>query len=301
MNTRNSFYIQLASNVRHKDLNQSNRVAKFKTILAEKLTLTDDWEVGLAEVSFTYSWYNIYENHSIGVIDSSSRIQLGTDPIFKGYFNSVEELVKEINNKLENSFYGQYHSLPQLSYNKYLNRVVIKTGITQEGPKKRRLFPICDESLQVLLGIREITNFPLANNLETPEMPTCFANRYVGQVKIEPPNIITCKYPVLLNSEFTSVYVYTNIIEPVLIGDTFAKLLRQCEIPNHSEFGDQCVVKYDNLYYFSLCAQEFESIEIELRLDTGDLVPFDFGRSAITLHFRKKLNDERFESLFNIL
>ena len=84
------------------------------------------------------------------------------------------------------------------------------------------------------------------------------------------------------------LFVYTNIIAPVLIGDTYARLLRQVEIPNNVTFGDQCVIKYQTPYYRPLLySDEIPSIEIDIRDDTNKPIEFAFGRVIVTLHFQK--------------
>jgi hypothetical protein len=35
--------------------------------------------------------------------------------------------------------------------------------------------------------------------------------------------------------------------------------------------------------------KDFETIEIHIKDDTGESIPFEFGRSIIVLHFRRKL------------
>ncbi len=60
----NSFYITLPSNVKSEFF--ENTVANFKTKLAKRIELEGEWEVGLAAISYTYSWYNLSKN---GLVD----------------------------------------------------------------------------------------------------------------------------------------------------------------------------------------------------------------------------------------
>ena len=52
-------------------------------------------------------------------------------------------------------------------------------------------------------------------------------------------------------------------------------------------FGDQCVISYTNPIYFPLRVESFQNISLELRDDAGVLIPFQFGRTIVTLHFKR--------------
>ena len=55
----------LPSNVKNDHF--ENTVANFKTNLAQRLSLKGDWEVGLAGISYTNSWYNFNEDQIIEI------------------------------------------------------------------------------------------------------------------------------------------------------------------------------------------------------------------------------------------
>jgi len=99
--------------------------------------------------------------------------------------------------------------------------------------------------------------------------------------------IFKAYHPVEITGGYHSLFVYSDVIYPTLIGDTCAPLLRVVEIPQNSKFGDQIVCTYPDTHYLPLLTNEFESIEIAIRNDTGQYMPFEYGRSIATLHFRK--------------
>ena len=96
------------------------------------------------------------------------------------------------------------------------------------------------------------------------------------------------------------MYLYCDIIKPVLVGNTEAQLLRRVEIPNNLTIGGQVVIKYQNPYYVPLVRSEFDRIEIDIKDDTGRSIDFPFGSTCVTLHFRKKQNNV-FQSIFQLL
>jgi hypothetical protein len=63
--------------------------------------------------------------------------------------------------------------------------------------------------------------------------------------------------------------------------------LRVVEVPRKAKFGEQCVIKYENLQYRPILINEFESIAISIKDDGRELIPFKFGHVIVTLHFKK--------------
>ena len=86
-------------------------------------------------------------------------------------------------------------------------------------------------------------------------------------------------------SVLSAIYVYCDIVEPQVVGDTNAQLLRS--IPLEGKFGDIISETFVNIQYSMVQRKLFEDIEILLRGDTGDPVPFERGKVVVTLHFRK--------------
>ena len=85
------------------------------------------------------------------------------------------------------------------------------------------------------------------------------------------------------NRPYKTVYVYTNIIDPVVVGDTKVRLLRTVEAS-----GDEVVHRvFSSPVYLPLQTKNFDSVDINITSDTGQLMPFLSGKSTVTLHFKK--------------
>jgi hypothetical protein len=84
----------------------------------------------------------------------------------------------------------------------------------------------------------------------------------------------------------SSLYVYTpNLIEPVIIGDTIAPVLR---IVNVKGKRDEMVEDiFLGVQYHKLLTKEISEISVELRTPSGELVPFNYGCCTLTLQFKK--------------
>ena len=83
----------------------------------------------------------------------------------------------------------------------------------------------------------------------------------------------------------STIYMYCDIVEPQIVGDTSAQLLKS--IPVEGKFGDIIAKTFTNIQYVPIQTRSFEAVEILLRNDTSDPVPFERGKVVITLHFRQ--------------
>ena len=89
-----------------------------------------------------------------------------------------------------------------------------------------------------------------------------------------------------------SLYIYCDILEHIPVGDVAAPLLRVIGITGKQ--GDTIRKTYDKPMYVPVRMKNFDSIEIDIRTDTGESVPFQYGKSEVILHFKL-----RKESIFS--
>ena len=88
-----------------------------------------------------------------------------------------------------------------------------------------------------------------------------------------------------VNQGFCSLYVYCNIIEPRPVGDSEVQLLHI--VPIEGKSGQMITKTCKQIQYLPLLQKHLRTIEINIRKDTGENVPFGLGKLVITLHFRK--------------
>ncbi|CAB3997084.1 uncharacterized transposon-derived [Paramuricea clavata] len=74
---------------------------------------------------------------------------------------------------------------------------------------------------------------------------------------------------------FSTIYTYCNIVQPQTVGNTNAQLL-----PVKGKYGDIVTKTFTNVQYIPVQTKSFENVEILLRNDTGDPVPFERGKEA---------------------
>ena len=87
-------------------------------------------------------------------------------------------------------------------------------------------------------------------------------------------------YPFDLSAGKQLIFIYVNIIEYQYVGDTKAPLIRVIDSKQRLKNGSPCEIEptqrivFSNLEYKKLLSKNFQSIEIQLRTETGELVPF---------------------------
>ena len=100
--------------------------------------------------------------------------------------------------------------------------------------------------------------------------------------------IAATSFPVL-HRGITALYVYTNITDPVYVGDVKAPLLLTCpfkksdvkrNVTEQQEFLNPC--------YAPLNRSKLQQVDIGIYDDAGTLIPFLYGKTKLSLHFRRR-------------
>ena len=89
----------------------------------------------------------------------------------------------------------------------------------------------------------------------------------------------------------SSIYVYTDIIEPERVGDSMASLLRVIPVQDaeKDETENSALVNhvFQRIYYKRVNRNSISSIQIQMADDKGEMIPFDNGVAIAVLNFRK--------------
>ena len=89
-----------------------------------------------------------------------------------------------------------------------------------------------------------------------------------------------------LDQGFSSLYVYRNVVQPTVIGDTFVPLLRIVPVDGKK----QATSSLARTRTFNTCRFKrilSRSWKYRSPKTRGELVPFERGKAVVTLHFRK--------------
>jgi len=91
-----------------------------------------------------------------------------------------------------------------------------------------------------------------------------------------------------ITDEPSTMYVYCDLIEHVIVGDSRVPLLRTFGMEKSS---NEVVHRtFQNPLYVPVQKKHFDSIEMNIMTDAGEAMPFAFGKSVAILHFRRSSN-----------
>ena len=92
----------------------------------------------------------------------------------------------------------------------------------------------------------------------------------------------------LLKRAVTALYVYSNIVDCVYIGDVKAPLLLTCPFKRSDSYNIVNQQEFLNPCYAPLNRSRISQIDIAIHDDSGSLIPFLYGKTKLSLDFRKK-------------
>lgn len=89
-----------------------------------------------------------------------------------------------------------------------------------------------------------------------------------------------------VNRGLNLMYVYCDIASHSIVGDTKAPLLRVCNVSGKHR--DYVRYTYTQPHYVPVGRHEFDAIEIAIYNELGKPMPFQYGKSVVTIHFRRR-------------
>lgn len=253
------FYVTLISNSSSNIYNW-NKASSFIVQLPRKISLNKTWVVGLAEIQFSYNFFNVSENNNSFTYTNGTFTT--TRNIETGFYNSVSDILKEV--LKETKDIGDW-----IEFDTATNRVRIKATEALLNPH-----PLSDDKTNDFRSIKfhgrlalQLGFIPDGNVLQYLLSP------YIGNVYLGIPD---------------QMFVYCDIVEPQLIGYESSQVIK---IVNTTEkehrFGHSCFRGFQKIHYIPVMRKEFDSIGIELRDITGEQFPFRHGISTVKLHFKE--------------
>jgi len=208
--------------------------------------LDGNWEVGLASITFPHTWFTIRAKDCRLYYDDGSGF-FNVVVIPVGYYDDITEIITVINAALT--------KLGAKGINLKLDKMTQKVTATVAKGIKLSF----ENYLGVLLG---------------------FGNDIVLD------KTTTAPYVSDINVGMQSLFIYLNIVEPQIVGDVLAPLLRT--VPAQGKMNDVITLNYENPHYVPVTMKDFEIVEVLITSDTGEKIPFERGRVVLTLNFRPR-------------
>ena len=305
------FYLTLPSNASMK-MYPDNTLAHYITDLPRLIDLTGEWECGLAEIQYPHTWYNIVMYDTLLFLNET--IAMGLTPIARisaGYYKSPMTLMNHVNKGLNSMTTDKVRA--KLSYSAITQKMTLHMtpGTEFTVPHRSALGRMLGFEPSVvsspsslaptapsLLGSIMSATITAAETISTDENPrqggrniglTPSANVFLPP-KETPDGPYTYRkvadHVVQMDQGFDTIYVYTDVVESSIVGDSVAPLLRA--LPVGGSHGETVSDRFTNIHYVPLLYSHFKSMEIDIRDDTGRRVPFEYGRVTVTLHFRRR-------------
>lgn len=236
-----SFYVTLPSDSSSHYF-PGNKISNFITQLPTPINLNGEWEVGLSEVIYKHSWYNINENNNDFTFDIGDGKTVRKE-LSPGFYETTLDILRALTIIVPA---GKFY----FSFNE--NTKKVKVQITKGA------------SLRFGVGLSNLLGFNNENLLGTVQSP----------------------HPADPCSDFSYFYIYADIVSPQVLGDIQAPLLRIVRVEGRP--GNVISRNYDRPHYVPVSRNNFQTIEIQCRLNSGSLVPFERGKVIAVLHFRMR-------------
>jgi len=233
----------------------------------------------LSEIQFPRNWRTIAEKGVSFIVECSDGIFTKLDgsgtitmpyrieiQLHSGYFETIQDLLAHINGKLKYVMshpmeYGKLDSatFPIFRYEEKIKRVIVRLTA--------QMTISFSPALASILGCVE--NNPLINASND------ITNREGSEIAD-------------ITGGISSLFVYCDLLEHVPVGDVEAPLLRV--VSAQGKNGETINRTYEKPRYIPLQKKNFDSVEIFIRDDLGNLIPFESGKLTVTLHFRRAKN-----------
>jgi hypothetical protein len=243
----------------------SNTIANFTTKLATPLELEAGvWEVGLVTISYP-------EGYKKRLLHNSIRTDSGQIIFPVKHYESVYDLLTNIPQFQEPQEKETFTGI----FSHYINEY------TTRDKSSKVLFNSCYGDSSIRIDDKVISYFParVYNGLE--DLAATIMNpANCHSFRITSKDSCTYAAP-------ETIYVYTDIIEPNLVGDSYVRLLTTLHFPSSTGYH-----RFDYPLYKPVQQSFIESIAIRLVTKNGEDVLFEDSAipSVVTLHFKKKLS-----------
>ena len=301
------FYLTLPSNSEP----STNTTAKFSVYLPYKIDLPGKWEVALAEIQYPFSWNNLSGKLSSG--DKTDNWIEVTFPsgyattiyVPPGFYETIEEVLEAVDyGKQETSLQLKRKSfqqppeeipVPQLGK---IPASLWKKEMAAKNPKwaaeyaktrvlKEHSKAVADGFIvsynKTLKRVKVKKNPELVESVQFSPRLQYMLGLHKTEIKEEQ---LLVDYILDLRGGFYALYVYCSLVEPQIVGNHTAPLLRLVNIEGtHGAIVEKI---FHSPHYVPVVTKEITRIDIEIKDDNAQFVPFDFGKTIVKLHIRKR-------------
>ena len=291
INMTNSFYMVLTSDA---SLTQypENKAADFKMQLPSQLHLSEDWEVAMTRIIYPYTWQNVGENQ----LSYTLLCKTGPEPwklnipvpigIYRTVKYVIHGMTKGLHNRLRDIYLKSDKTITSQGGNECFY-IYEKAQDYFELKLPAGWYVILPKTLARALGyLNHQYNIPQMYQIgglvqQNDDHSVLLARTTTTLVRKD-----ELVWGLLSRDAFQTIYVYSDLIESQVVGDAQANLLRML-VPR-GQPGNMITEEVKVPSYHRLRTTVFSSVAINIRGDTGQLIPFASGAVRVTLHFRRR-------------
>ena len=235
-----------------------NTIARYVVKLPERIRLDGNYEVGLSEIVYSHSWYNFDnrdERYWIGAFNSVTN-KISAMAVMKSRFYEDGKIFADtLNQQMTRAFAAIPNISINLTFVEHVGRMRMQVR-SSDG-----IAVIVSPDLLEILGFRRVLRF--ANDVDV-----------VGFAPFD------------VNRGLNLVYIYCDIASHSTVGDIRAPLLRVCNVSGKN--GRVVRITYHRPHYVPVGRREFDTVGIAINNELGKPMPFEFGKTIVTLHFRRR-------------
>jgi hypothetical protein len=274
-----------------------NTPAKYGVRLPNPVELTGEWEMALVEIQYPHSWDNINDKPTeySRLTQNSFFLYLKPLPQQKhgllvryeipvGTYDTIDGLVEALNISLATWEFTAPELLKYNSKKMYLEEIhelseAYRVVVEEKGAPA--MFEYLEKNRRIELTCQQLTSSILMSSLLQYVLGVT-GDRWVP---FEAGDKIVAKYPPDLTAGFNTLFVYCNLIEPQVVGNSLVPILRTVTIEGkHGDFINKIFL---SPHYAKLRTKTFDTVEIAIKTDTDQEVQFNFGKVIVKLHLRR--------------
>jgi hypothetical protein len=220
------------------------------TSLPERFHLDGEYEVGLSEIVYPHTWFNVREEeYWIGAYNLRTNELIKTY-VKSGYYCDGESFAASLTHQMTRSFVDLPEISVKFSFVRHVDRIRMQIRNSKEH------IVVLSWELMEFLGFTEKVIAKKEADL-------------VGSNAFD------------VNRGRKLLYVYCDVASQSVVGDDRASLLRVCNVSG--KHGGVVHVTYEQPHYVPVGRRDFDAIKITINNELGDSIPFKF----VTLHFRR--------------
>lgn len=257
------------------DMYPNNTTACFTVNLPQEIRLKGEWEVGLSEIHYPLTFLHLQEKHATVSLGMENTLAEYKDyKISYGLFTNMADFLYNINE----DFKQHRVDVDFFKHSAKSGYVCVRRKCEPDTlPNKD-----CPLYLRAHRNFYKILGFEGHPNLDNNGLLVTKDLLERGAVTGERPANV-------LNAIPRQLFIYTDITEPLIVGNVKTSLLRI--VPVHMKnflFGHNHYQTFAPIKYIPLLSTSFCTITIDVRDEIGEPIPFEFGTLIVTLHFRRK-------------